>query len=421
MGAGRRRKRRPSRLHEADAGTISDLACASSAWSIRAGPAGRSGNRDHRRLQAGAGAGGAGRATTLPGCLPTPAACGSPPTPTVPLRADSVSRLPLRHVLARRAGRHVEQPQGQPARDPDVLGGRRLRRPGRAISYVGRPRARSRAMRTSRRSAVRAAAARLRRVRRGPGSRLARLMMGGDAGVRLARLHRARRYATIVVRARARSIAAVSAAAVLLVRRPGIARRSVHRPRAQRRRRTAPAGVAARRRVHPLLRDPAQPAGRHARSHGPRSRRGRRRLRRCAPSTARRSGGSSRMFWWRWGRTHAARARLTPGRDARGTMKAWRRPVALASWRRTLRSCAGRRYPRTFRPELQLGRRASQIPRIDLPFGTLRWQASSGDRALRAVVAGVVASTTTTWSCPAGPRRSFRRRSLRPSSAPSIG
>ena len=29
-----------------------------------------------------------------------------------------------------------------------------------------------------------------------------------------------------------------------------------------------------------------------------------------------------------------------------------------------------------------------QIPRIDLPYGTLRWQGSSGDRALRAVVSG---------------------------------
>jgi hypothetical protein len=28
-----------------------------------------------------------------------------------------------------------------------------------------------------------------------------------------------------------------------------------------------------------------------------------------------------------------------------------------------------------------------QIPRIDLPYGTLRWQATSGDRAAQATVA----------------------------------
>ena len=65
-------------------------------------------------------------------------------------------------------------------------------------------------------------------------------------------------------------------------------------------------------------------------------------------------------------------------------LKAWRQPGAVSDWRRKLaeiRACR-RRPDRTATWEYDGGR--GQIPREDLPFGTLRWYGTSGDRAARA-------------------------------------
>jgi uracil-DNA glycosylase len=70
-------------------------------------------------------------------------------------------------------------------------------------------------------------------------------------------------------------------------------------------------------------------------------------------------------------------------------MKAWREDGALASWRaalRTLQSAALQTDVPS--PAFTWDGDRRQIPRGDLPYGTLRWQGSSGDRALRAVTAG---------------------------------
>ena len=132
LGAIARRSvsRRRARRQRAATPARSGRACASSAWCTRAAP-GRadrwprsSPTSSARSAQIGdverAGSDlAAGRSRRRPhrsGRLP------------LSQRADSVSRSPVRHVVARRTGRHVEQPQGQPARHPDVLGGRRLRR-----------------------------------------------------------------------------------------------------------------------------------------------------------------------------------------------------------------------------------------------------------------------------------------------------
>jgi uracil-DNA glycosylase len=55
------------------------------------------------------------------------------------------------------------------------------------------------------------------------------------------------------------------------------------------------------------------------------------------------------------------------------------------SWQAALATLAGQPYPRDLaQPSFAYDGEREQIPRIDLPYGTLRWQGSSGDRALRA-------------------------------------
>lgn len=65
-------------------------------------------------------------------------------------------------------------------------------------------------------------------------------------------------------------------------------------------------------------------------------------------------------------------------------MKAWAESGSLADWKRTLRKLAGTTYSRDLRsPGFAYDGNRSQIPRIDLPYGTLRWQGGSGDRGVR--------------------------------------
>jgi hypothetical protein len=58
---------------------------------------------------------------------------------------------------------------------------------------------------------------------------------------------------------------------------------------------------------------------------------------------------------------------------------------ADASWQAALDQLATRTYPKDLtNPSFQLEAGRGQLPRIDLPYGTLRWIGSSGDRAVRA-------------------------------------
>ncbi len=66
------------------------------------------------------------------------------------------------------------------------------------------------------------------------------------------------------------------------------------------------------------------------------------------------------------------------------TMKARRESGADASWRAALTELEALTYPRDITaPSFDYAGEREQIPRQDLPYGTLRWQATSGDRAQR--------------------------------------
>jgi uracil-DNA glycosylase len=59
---------------------------------------------------------------------------------------------------------------------------------------------------------------------------------------------------------------------------------------------------------------------------------------------------------------------------------------AAASWQAALDQLATRGYPRDLpNPTFQLPSGRGQLPRIDLPYGTLRWVGTSGDRAVRPI------------------------------------
>jgi hypothetical protein len=69
------------------------------------------------------------------------------------------------------------------------------------------------------------------------------------------------------------------------------------------------------------------------------------------------------------------------------TMKAWGTSGALADWKRALHDLAAVSFPRDHAASPWDGKR-QQIPRGDLPYGTLRWEGTSGDRAAQAKVGG---------------------------------
>ncbi len=66
------------------------------------------------------------------------------------------------------------------------------------------------------------------------------------------------------------------------------------------------------------------------------------------------------------------------------TMKAWAGSGAKADWQRALADLVATTYPKDHAPASTWNGERLQIPRADLPFGTLRWQATSGDRAAQA-------------------------------------
>jgi uracil-DNA glycosylase len=76
---------------------------------------------------------------------------------------------------------------------------------------------------------------------------------------------------------------------------------------------------------------------------------------------------------------------VLPGSLRRVRMKAWSESGALADWRRALDEIEAIPFARdASSPSFLYDGTRGQIPRGDLPFGTLRWQGSSGDRAVRA-------------------------------------
>jgi hypothetical protein len=65
-------------------------------------------------------------------------------------------------------------------------------------------------------------------------------------------------------------------------------------------------------------------------------------------------------------------------------LKAWHESGALADWKQALADVKELTYPRDLpSPSFAYAGARGQIPRIDLPYGTLRWQGTSGDRAVR--------------------------------------
>jgi uracil-DNA glycosylase len=63
-------------------------------------------------------------------------------------------------------------------------------------------------------------------------------------------------------------------------------------------------------------------------------------------------------------------------------MNAWS-PSALANWRSALTQLNALSFPRDGATAADYDGSRGEIPRIDLPYGTLRWQATSGDRGAR--------------------------------------
>jgi uracil-DNA glycosylase len=67
-------------------------------------------------------------------------------------------------------------------------------------------------------------------------------------------------------------------------------------------------------------------------------------------------------------------------------LKAWSEPGALADWQMQLEQIRHIDFnPEIATPSFMYDGRRSQIPSYDLPYGTLRWQGSSGNRSQRAV------------------------------------
>jgi hypothetical protein len=66
-------------------------------------------------------------------------------------------------------------------------------------------------------------------------------------------------------------------------------------------------------------------------------------------------------------------------------LKAWKEPDALDDWQAQLPAIQQIAYTREIAaPSFQYDGRRGQIPRIDLPHGTVRWIGTSGDRGRRA-------------------------------------
>ena len=66
-------------------------------------------------------------------------------------------------------------------------------------------------------------------------------------------------------------------------------------------------------------------------------------------------------------------------------LKAWNQTGAKSNWQNALGIIQTKNYPKDIKnPSFTYNGERLQIPGYDLPYGTLKWQASSGDRARRA-------------------------------------
>lgn len=80
---------------------------------------------------------------------------------------------------------------------------------------------------------------------------------------------------------------------------------------------------------------------------------------------------------------------LDTGNTPVARMKAFTQRRSAADWRQALGELQSMRYGKDIsRPTFAYDGERQQIPRRDLPFGTLRWQGTSGDRVLRALRSG---------------------------------
>jgi hypothetical protein len=66
-------------------------------------------------------------------------------------------------------------------------------------------------------------------------------------------------------------------------------------------------------------------------------------------------------------------------------MKSWDQTGALADWQQALADVAALNFPRDVARLPSYNGSRGEIARADLPYGTLRWQGTSGDRAVRAI------------------------------------
>jgi hypothetical protein len=80
-------------------------------------------------------------------------------------------------------------------------------------------------------------------------------------------------------------------------------------------------------------------------------------------------------------------AAVTPGETRTVVLPAWGGPGAVGEWQRALLDLSSVPFSRE-RPASAWDGSRLQIPRFDLPYGTLRWQATSGDRAGQALRSG---------------------------------
>ncbi|MEN8229431.1 MAG: uracil-DNA glycosylase family protein [Bacteroidota bacterium] len=68
-------------------------------------------------------------------------------------------------------------------------------------------------------------------------------------------------------------------------------------------------------------------------------------------------------------------------------LKAWAEPGSKANWQNALGTLLNTPYPKDIsNPPFTYDGERLQIPRPDLPYGTLKWQGSSGDRTRRAIL-----------------------------------
>src|SRR6185295_5861656 len=71
------------------------------------------------------------------------------------------------------------------------------------------------------------------------------------------------------------------------------------------------------------------------------------------------------------------------------SMSHWTGVASNAGWEQALQALQGIDYPKEGSTSFSWNGSRGQIARIDLPFGTLRWQGSSGTRAQQARVGTV--------------------------------